>query len=107
MPWVKLDDGFWSNPKVIGAGNEAAGAYARLLSYCGQQLTDGQVEDHIAKFVAKPMVIKKLDEHGLVVKSGSGLVIPDYLDYNPTKEKAEEERAKARKRMRKLRENGA
>lgn len=103
MPWVKLDDQLWANPKVVAAGNEATGAYCRMLSYCGAQLTDGHVEDSVAKFIGKPMVLKKLDEHGFVEKSGSGLVIPDYLDYNPTKEKAEEERAEARERMRKIR----
>lgn len=104
MPWVKLDDAFWANPKVVVAGNEVAGAYTRMLSYCGQQLTDGFVEADVVKFIAKPGLIKKLSGQGFVEATKGGLVIPDYLEYNPTRERAEEERAKARERMRKLRE---
>lgn len=107
MPWVKLDDGYWSNPKVVAVGNEAAGAYARMLSYCGQQLTDGRVEDHVAKFICKPAMVKRLEAHGFIEPTEDGYRIPDYLDFNPTRAKAEKERAKARERMRKLRENGA
>jgi hypothetical protein len=92
VPWVKLDDSLWANPKVVAAGNEATGAYCRMLSYCGQQLTDGVVEGDVAKFIARAPLIKKLTSHGFVEPSGSGLLIPDYLDYNPTREKAEAKR---------------
>lgn len=34
MTWTKLDDGFWSNPKIAAAGNEAAGVYVRALTWC-------------------------------------------------------------------------
>lgn len=106
MPWVKLDDQLWANPKVVAAGNEVTGAYCRMLSYCGAQLTDGHVSDDVAGFIAKPAIRKKLVNHSFVEQNGSGLLIPDYLEFNPTKEKAEEDRAEARERMRKLRANG-
>lgn len=41
MPWTKLDDGFWMHPKILLAGNEAVGIFARCISYCGAYLTDG------------------------------------------------------------------
>lgn len=43
MPFAALDDGFHSNSKIIDAGNEAAGLYARALSYIAAQGSDGFV----------------------------------------------------------------
>lgn len=99
MTWTKLDDGFWSNPKVARAGNEAAGAYARSLSYCGNHETDGTIPPDIAKFIGPPKVWKKLAEVGLVEDlNGTGYLIPDFLDFNPSHEKLEAKREADRKR---------
>ncbi len=106
MAWVKLDDSFWSNPKVVAVGNEAAGAYVRMLSYCGQHLTDGKVDESVAKFIAKPAILRKLEEFSFLVHQGEAYLIPDYLDFNPSSEQVEGDRAAARERMRKLRANG-
>jgi hypothetical protein len=92
VPWVKLDDSFWANPKVEDVGNEAAGAYVRMLSFCGQHLTDGHVKESAARYIATPRLLKKLEEHAFIERNGNGWVIPDYLDYNPTREKAKEKR---------------
>lgn len=106
MPWVKLDDQLWAKPKVIAAGNEATGAYCRMLSYCGAQLTNGHVSGEVAGFIAAPPVLDALVEHTFVTRNGDGgLLIPDYLDFNPSKQQVEEERAKARERMKKKRRN--
>lgn len=43
MPWARLDDAFWRNPKVLEAGNEAAGVYARALSYSADNGTLGHL----------------------------------------------------------------
>ena len=104
MTWTKLDDSFWSHPKVTGAGNEAAGAYVRMLSYCGKHLTDGRVPDEIARFIARPKVIEQLQEFSFVVKNGKGYLIPDYLEFNPSREQVLEERRKAAERQAKSRE---
>jgi len=92
MPWVKLDDSFWSNPKVEDVGNEAAGAYARMLSYCGQNLTDGYVKESAARFITTSRICKRLEEHDFLERNGKGWVIPDYLDFNPSREQVEEKR---------------
>lgn len=89
MTWSRLDDGFWSNPKIVAAGNEAAGVYARALAYCGQHLTEGKIPEEVLRFIAgrrKP--IDQLVDHGLVVRNGAGFEIPDFLDFNPTREEA-------------------
>lgn len=92
MTWVKLDDAFWANPKVVSVGNEAAGAYARMLSYCGQHLTDGVVDASVAKFITRAAVCTQLVAHGFLAKQGSGFSIPDFLDFNPSREEVEAKR---------------
>jgi hypothetical protein len=98
VTWAKLDDKFWSNPKVEAVGNEAAGAFARMLSYCGDQLTDGRISEGAARFIARPKTIERLVEFGFIAPNGSGYVIPDFLEYNKSKAKILETRAADRKR---------
>lgn len=98
MPWVKLDDKFWADPKVEEVGNEAAGAFARMLSYCGDHLTDGKVTDAKARYIAKPKVIDRLAEFGFIAKNGAGWIIPDFLDFNPSREQVEAKREADRER---------
>lgn len=100
MAWVKLDDKFWSNPKLEKVGNEAAGAYARMLSYCGDQLTDGIVTRPTATYIARPKVVTSLLEFGFLVPHGDDYRIPDYLDFNPSREQTLQKRAKDRERKR-------
>lgn len=94
MPWVKLDDAFWANPKVMAVGNEAVGAYVRILCYCGQHLTDGRIDDAATRLITKPSICKRLASHGLLTKTDAGWEIPDFLDFNPSKVKVEETRRK-------------
>lgn len=87
MTWAKLDDGFCWNHKVVQAGNEAAGVYARALAHCSSQLTDGFVPEKVAGLIAdgrrKP--ITALLEAGLWERDDGGYRIADYLDYNPSR----------------------
>ena len=99
MTWSKLDDGFWSNPKVERVGNDGAGAYARCLSYCGHQETDGFIPPGVARYIATARTFQKLEAHGLVEGlNGTGYRIPDYLEFNPSHERLEEKREADRKR---------
>ena len=98
MPWVKLDDRFWGNPKVLIIGNEAAGAYARMLSFCGDHLTDGRVPEETARFIAKPKTLGVLEEYGFIHRNGTGYLIPDYLEFNPSREQIEAKRQADRDR---------
>lgn len=86
MTWAKLDDSFYDDPKVVAAGNEAAGVYCRALSYCGKHLTDGLVPEAIAGLIAgKRRPITKLLEVGLWDRAEDGYSVCDYLRFNPSK----------------------
>jgi hypothetical protein len=104
VAWVKLDDSFWSHPKVMAAGNEIAGAYVRMLCYSASHLTDGRVPEEAARVIAKQRTLDLLQEFSFIEANGTGFVIPDYLDFNPSREKVLEERRKAAERQAKSRE---
>jgi len=97
MPWVKLDDSFYSHPKVVNAGHEAIGLYVISLTYASHQLTDGHVPAAWVKQQVGSRTSKLagvLVEHALWEQNGTGWVIHDYLNYNPSRESIVEKRRK-------------
>jgi hypothetical protein len=90
MSYTRLDDGFWMHPAILTAGNTAAGIFARLLSYCGCYMTDGQIPEGVATTIVgrDTKALDALTGVGLVVRlhgDDGGLLIPDFLDYNRSK----------------------
>jgi len=103
MTWFRLDDNFHDHPKVIRAGNAAVGLWVRCATYSSSYLTDGYIEADIARARGTRREIDRCVDSTLWVPNGSGFLMPDYLEYNPSAEQVREERAKARQRMRKRR----
>lgn len=104
MTWVKLDDGFWSHPKVDGTSLAAVGVFARSLSYCGAHLTDGSITPEAAIYMAagKKALLAELVDRGLWEQLDGGYRIPDFLDFNPSREQVEAERQKSAERQAKF-----
>ena len=98
VSWAKLDDGFWMHPKVVMAGNEAVGIFARCLSYCGAYLTDGRVPEPVALSIAggkRPL--DNVVSVGLLDRLESGdLYVRDYAHYNPLRDEIEAKREQRR-----------
>ena len=107
MSWARLDDGWWSHPKVLRAGNAAAGAYARMLSYCAQHLTDGRLDRTTALSIAgRDKVLSVLIQVALLDEIDAETVaIHGYLERNPSRADVERERAANRERQRRFAEN--
>jgi hypothetical protein len=103
MPWVRLDDSFFSHPKVVAVGLEAAGLFALSLSYAGAYQTDGHIPEVWAKQQAGPRARRLIDAllavppghtHGLWERNGNGYLIHDFLEHNPSREEYEAETTK-------------
>lgn len=99
MTWFRVDDKSHSHPKVIAAGNAAWGLYVRCGAWCADQLTDGKIPKNVAKIFGKPSECRALVAAGLWTENGDFYVIPDYLEFNPSRQRVEGERAAARERM--------
>jgi hypothetical protein len=109
MSWVKLDDGFYDNPKILRVGLAAAGLYAAALSYAARKLTDGFLPEAAVFMLTSGeedgglLLSTYLVEQGLWTVVPGGYQIHDFLDYNPPAAKIRAERAAAKKRMLTLR----
>ena len=94
MSWVRLDDALFSHPKVLRAGNEALGAWVRMLTYCAAYLTDGVIDAETALSLAgRQKVIDKLVTARLLDRDGDVLRVHDYLAHNPSRAQVLADRA--------------
>lgn len=127
MTWLRLDDGFDENLKLLLAGPKAGWLNVRGMLFCARNETDGFIpKEALAKIGSdysaqqRTKLVRSLIEAGLwhLAKEapkckrckhrwkktpGDGWVIHDFLDFNPSKEKLEADRAAARSRMAKVR----
>lgn len=104
MPWFRLDDSFHSHPKIMAAGNEAIGLYVRCGTYSAQHSTDGFIPEQVALQYGTPKLAETLVRAKLWRRVRGGWRMPDYLDYNPSKEAVDKDRKAAAERQRRRRE---
>jgi type IV secretory pathway TrbD component len=105
MPWVKLDEHFTDNPKILKAGPIGMAMWVVGLAYCNLNQTNGFIprEKALAMFPAivpgpdgKEMAfvaefwIKRLLNVGLWEKAKGGYMVHDYAQYQPSKEEVAE-----------------
>lgn len=93
MSWVKLDDQFFFNSKIVRAGRDARDLYIAGLAYCAGQLTDGFIPSEALPLLAVMAGVANVQQNSsklLDVKlwesAYGGYAIHDYLNYNPSKE---------------------
>lgn len=89
--YVQLANGFYLNRKVRRLRRtmpSAISAFVVMLSYCGDNLTDGYVDDDTAEFVLD-ITVQELDalrQVGLIETVDGGYVIHDYLQHNRSRQ---------------------
>lgn len=110
MAWVKLDDDFFSNPKVIKAGRDARDLYLAALCFCNRGLTDGFIPEEALRRLAADADIddprthaERLVEVGLWLHAEGGYQVHAYLEFQPSAESVKQKREEAAERMRKVR----
>ena len=82
MAWIKIENEVMLHPKVVEAGNEAFGAWVRMVAWCNSELTDGAVPHAIAMQMAgSKRVLKRLVGVGMLEQRGKDFQIHDYLQY--------------------------
>lgn len=94
MTWFFVDDAWHCHPKVIAAGNAAAGLWARCGSYCSQQNLEGRIPKLLARAYGTRAEINRLVAVGLWIDDGDCYVMHDWTDYNQSRQAAMERRSK-------------
>ena len=75
MTWIKLDDGFPNNPKIVGLSDHSFRLYIAGLCYSGKYLTDG-----------------------FIPETFDGIQIGNYTEYQTPKAEVEKKREQSRER---------
>lgn len=101
--YVQLANGFYLNRKVRRLRRtmpSAIGAFVIMLSYCGDNLTDGYVDDDTAEFVLDitTQELDALQQAGLTETVDGGYVIHDYLEHNRSRQQVMAKRKRERER---------
>lgn len=106
MGWVKLDDNFFGNKKVVQVSRDAKVLYLAGLCYAGASLTDGVIPSGALPILAAQTGIrspkKYIDELirvGLWIDEPDGYAIHDYLEHNTSASDVQVKRDQARERM--------
>lgn len=120
MTWFKVDDTFYGHPKALKAGNAAVGLWVRAGAYAAQHLTEGVIPGVVAQLYGTAPQARKLVSAGLWHAHGHACPAPkckqpapgdyymhDFLIYNPTRAKVEDERARSAERQQRAREKAA
>jgi hypothetical protein len=89
MAWAKVDDRFFSHPKVVGTGLAARGLWITALSWSSAMETDGWIPESVLWFFAHPNLIPELTQElvdaRLWERGDRGFRIHDFLDWNPSR----------------------
>lgn len=107
MTWSKLDCASCWHPKVLRVGNEAWGAFLRMVSHCALQLTDGVIDHRTALVIAgRQKVLDKLVAGGLLELDGDQLRVHDYLSFNASRAQVTAKREAKTERQSRWRKKG-
>lgn len=107
MAWAKFEGAMCFHRKVVNAGNEAVGAWVRMVAFAVEHFTDGHLTKKEALSIAeRPAILARLAsaEVRLLEIDGDGYRVHDFGDYQPTGPAAavahEARKAKAKKAAR-------
>lgn len=90
--WFKVDDNYWSHPKVLLSGPDCRGVWVTAGSWCAQHLTDGRIPRPVLRRIIplRPAKVDALAEEleaaGLWYLDADDWVFHDWPEYQPTKD---------------------
>jgi hypothetical protein len=94
VTWFKVGDTFPFDPRIVAAGNAAAGLWTRAGAWSAWQLSDGFVPDLVLKTMGKPSEIRALIEAGLWHKEAGGIRFDDWFTDQPSAADVRDKQAK-------------
>lgn len=86
MAWLRIDDGFYSHPKVLKLTRPERWTWMEVLCFCARYETGGEIPIAISEALPKanPAFLAKCVDLELLDRTDEpGLVIHDWKVYNP------------------------
>lgn len=109
MPWVRFDDSAPDNPKLDSLSDGAFRLWFNSICFSNRNLTDGYVPNpRIPRLTPryKPAHMNELVDAGAWHKEQGGVRIHDYLNYQPSSQQVQDQRAYERDKKARQRTNG-
>lgn len=104
MTWFKVDDGFYSHPKVLAATHRARSLWVLAGSWSATNLTDGFVPLEALKLLnATKNDAQVLVSVGLWESAKGGYRFHQWCEFQPTRETVLDKRKEWKQRQRKAR----
>lgn len=95
--WFKVDDGFWSHPKVLELSDAAQALWLRAGTWSMCHMTDGFIPASAVTILrGKPRHFDELTKFLMLERVQGGWRFRDWESYQPTKADVEEKREKER-----------
>lgn len=101
MTWIKLEDTFPDDPKVIGLPDSAFRMYVWGLCYCARHLTDGTIPRSALGLYPdskRSRIGSRLVDAGLWERTEDGFEVCNYLRYQRSADQVKTERDQAKQR---------
>jgi hypothetical protein len=107
MTWIRLEDTFFTHPKIASLSAEAKVLHLAGLCYSSQHLTDGYIPSEVV-----PILLRRNHQRALNLLTSAGLwhtssdgafQIHGYLDYQTSRAQVEKIKETTRKRVEKHR----
>lgn len=114
MAWIRLSDDYNDHPKFDNLSDGAFRLWHQGMGFCRKYQTDGlmplasvrKFKAYTARRMAELMTPWRLLANPLWRSvEGEAVKVHDYLDWNPSKDEADERRIESREAMRELRES--
>lgn len=93
MTWVRIEDSMTVHSKVLPLSDGAFRAHVEAICHAARDLTDGYIAERVAKVMRWNRRATELVDAGLWDVVDGGWAIHDYLEYNPSREQVEADRA--------------
>lgn len=98
MTWFLVSDDQWTKFEVTNTSARAQALWMRAGSYCGQQLTDGNVSRREVTILKGTLAAaNELVDHGYWDRTSTGFVFKDWASSQQTRAKVEAKRARWRR----------
>jgi hypothetical protein len=105
MTWVRIDDKAWRHPKIAALSPSALRLWLFALCWCNQYETDGAIPAHALTLLESNKArAAELVSAGLWEKTQTGWQVHDYLVYQPSRAKLDNERTATKHRVNQHRE---
>lgn len=97
MTYIRLEDGFFRNPKARAMGKDGRALYIAGLCHCSDGLTDGYISAHVVPVLlveaeAKQAAVRQLVSLGVWREAEGGYRVHDYLRHQRSREQVERQR---------------